>query len=700
MRTVSDSVDSMGLVIQPSLHAMSSGSLLALASKSMTTKKRCKKETSWQATMQKEDNSYRMEDIEKVVDRNIGRHFGSMPAAAIDVVLVDGVTLRQTMVNDRVELLNRGRARADCEYFCRLKKQYMAALSGNEIVLVTDSYEKLHEGLAVAMSAARAKNRRDRKRTPMIHWLKSRQDEINQKSLLGIIDLLVETQLCSCVKQAHLVVEVFFALHRLGQLEASANELAIMKPTLEESLITLYREENMKDEDYEISTFWKRYRLVASMFLDKDLVDKLVAEQHSWSNVTYELSILATGSKLGLELFLRFCPEAVSAHVSSFMKAKAKEFAESNKLVNAVNLAELTQLMVTEACRLSMDKLVATGSNYEFEFMGFSFAIRAHTSLEVARFHDASMVKTLAVHAGRLAQLTIEKEIRGAVQAPASEREWDDAALESYCEARTLMDSLMKKAEFTSASKVAEFMESKRSLWFRSDPTFVLEVAYMKTMAGKQGGEFLVEQATKMLPDGSKIVDVGKVLLQMRTLAGSMAWIFAGPSAKNVVNSIIDILGNMERGEGPVGAQFPKGTAMEQVSERLAFFCHAEVEHTKSLAEKKTIFGLEALIVRIESIKTDMAAGSLKELGPVTICQLFRWLLPSDKAAELDKISREAYEKVVLAAAPTDVDKAKGGNAMEHMVAAHKSMASGKAIKKAADAVATKIPKANKAKHA
>ena len=106
------------------------------------------------------------------------------------------------------------------------------------------------------------------------------------------------------------------------------------------------------------------------------------------------------------------------------------------------------------------------------------------------------------------------------------------------------------------------------------------------------------------------------------------------------------------------------------------------------------------MIVRIESIKTDMAAGSLKELGPVTICQLFRWLLPSDKATELDKISREAYEKVVLAAAPTDVDKAKGGNAMEHMVAAHKSMASGKAIKKAADAVATKIPNAKKAKNA
>lgn len=63
MRTVSDSVDSMGLVTQPSLHAMSSGSLLALASKSMTTKKRCKKETSWQATMQKEENSFRMEDI-------------------------------------------------------------------------------------------------------------------------------------------------------------------------------------------------------------------------------------------------------------------------------------------------------------------------------------------------------------------------------------------------------------------------------------------------------------------------------------------------------------------------------------------------------------------------------------------------------------------------------------------------------------
>ena len=59
------------------------------------------------------ERSDAIDDIHKVVERNIIRYYGkTVPAGAIVVVTVEGLTLRERMVQDRIALLKNGGYRA------------------------------------------------------------------------------------------------------------------------------------------------------------------------------------------------------------------------------------------------------------------------------------------------------------------------------------------------------------------------------------------------------------------------------------------------------------------------------------------------------------------------------------------------------------------------------------------------------------
>ena len=93
--------------------------------------------------------------IDRIIERNIVRFFGrAIPAAAIDVVRVDGKTMREQMRLDRLELLRSGRMRADPIYFGQLKKTYIAALTGHAVVALLNPEETVPPGLVTAVESA------------------------------------------------------------------------------------------------------------------------------------------------------------------------------------------------------------------------------------------------------------------------------------------------------------------------------------------------------------------------------------------------------------------------------------------------------------------------------------------------------------------------------------------------------------------
>ena len=145
--------------------------------------------------------SSKLDDIKKVVERNIQRMFaGVVQNRVVDSVSINGKTMRDTMIEDRQQLLREGRRRAPPEYFGNIKKQFVAALLGTPVVPAVAPNEVAPPGLDTSIAACRAIQRRHRKQEPLMHWLSCRQLPLSQASVVKLVDLLLETHYARCVQ--------------------------------------------------------------------------------------------------------------------------------------------------------------------------------------------------------------------------------------------------------------------------------------------------------------------------------------------------------------------------------------------------------------------------------------------------------------------------------------------------------------------
>ena len=184
-------------------------SLLSIAKEEMASTRRVKHEKDQKSREMREENSSKAEDIKRVVDRNISRMFAdSVPAAVVDVVEVNGMNMRTKMIADRTQLLKSGRRRAEPSYFGEIKKQYLAALTGQQLVKAIEPDEDIPAGLAEGIAAARHTQRRYRKLGPLTHWLETRHAHMPQSGAVMVVDLLVETHVTKDPRQLHIITFV------------------------------------------------------------------------------------------------------------------------------------------------------------------------------------------------------------------------------------------------------------------------------------------------------------------------------------------------------------------------------------------------------------------------------------------------------------------------------------------------------------
>lgn len=245
---------------------------------------------------------------------------------------------------------------------------------------------------------------------------------------------------------------------------------------------------------------------------------------------------------------------------------------------------------------------------------------------------------------------------------PQPKMTFDPELLDQYQLARTSMDTELSKASLPTPSAWHEFLTAKRSLWWMRDPTFSLEIAFIQDLAGPLGGEMLVAQALDCLPGATPhALNLASVAESLRALEASKAWLFSNPQSRGIVGALLAIVVAMERGEGPAASQFPRGSKMEAAGERLALFCRGE--KSSPSAAPMVLYGAAAARLNLAKVQKSIADATLCDLTAVTNCQVFRWLLSVEEAANFDMLSEKAYDIVLRRTsgdAPPDHSEAMG----------------------------------------
>jgi hypothetical protein len=606
-----------------------------------------------------------------------------VPAAALDVVLdEEGYTMRGRMYKDREALLEAGKKRADPIYFMEIKRKYMQLLTGVTAVSVHTASEPVPDALAHALTQARGKYRRGRKRDPIVHYLWSCREELNQASVIDIVNFIIESQQVNCLQQAMLVNEMFRHFIRLEMMTKFKAELAPSMPVLEEALRTIFAHESRQDL-YDFSTFWEKYHDTAGCFVKEELVKQVLAETSDIAKCLGPLSALATGSALGADLFLPSCPFVVGAHVNTCMRAKAEELEEAD-VIDAALVNDTVVKMVAMAERLQFDTLVGA-YDVTYKFMGVEFEHKTHTAIEQARLHVASVIRTIAVSRGELEPLQVVSEIHPIQVIKDSTNKIEEAVLASYRPAQAAIAAEMRRATYMTAASLVTHMESLRSVWWSRDPTMVLEIGLLKALAGPAGATKLMDKALALLPQGSVDISYGKVRSELLALETTKAWLFASAPARGRVMAIMDIISAMERGEGPYKSQFPPNNDMDRASRLLANFITYQPA-ASSTGVAVTLFGLAALKKHLVDLQQFVTDKTIADLSLATKCQTFAWLLTEPEQKHLDNLAEESYKAVVGKAAAVPADAV--GGAMDVMVAAAHSAKVDKEKKKSFKAVA------------
>ena len=142
---------------------------------------------------------------------------------------------------------------------------------------------------------------------------------------------------------------------------------------------------------------------------------------------------------------------------------------------------------MTEAARLNYDKLLRGSVVTNVAFMGHTLAVRASSCIEHARLSVHAAVKTSAVANGQMEPLKIIDEIASLPRSEAN-LSFEEGVLDSYVSVYTAMEAAMDSKIFTTPEEISSFMESSKWCWLVQDPTFALEIDFIRQMAGGMGG--------------------------------------------------------------------------------------------------------------------------------------------------------------------------------------------------------------------
>ena len=196
---------------------------------------------------------------------------------------------------------------------------------------------------------------------------------------------------------------------------------------------------------------------------------------------------------------------------------------------------------------------MAEAEKFRVKYMETEVNILAATSNELANHHVSAMVKTVAVFRKDINMLNIERQIVGEFNPKRTMKaRVDSACCSKYTDCRTRMDGLMDKAVFTRPEDVRRFMQSKRAVWCKDDKTFELDIDYCDKLCGELGGGYLLDQAVAELPtpEDVKPKTYASVLESIRKITSTTAWTFAAKGPKGQITALIEMLSNMQAGEG------------------------------------------------------------------------------------------------------------------------------------------------------
>lgn len=577
--------------------------------------------------------------LDDAVSKAIADNFGTFTDAEIDLTLVRGKSLRETIMDAKMRQRNGEDLAIGKTFYQRLREEFgQASDVGRQMTVKNDAEEEDTNLRSCLMTMLR----HNRDTTHIVQWMLN-NGLATQKNFVALCRGFLMIAPAQSIGNATLILEFLRYCSRVNSLNAYPTEMRLMKQHFDLALQKSHS--HMKSQGQPLSVWWSSVRDFVGCILPVADVDTLLSCKSSWSDVKDALDRVVAAADVGAKMFSS-ARRQLQEDISSKMLQDA---------VDALRVKNLTVDVVNEATDDIKEKLKEKGVDavasfprreIEFQYRGVKLKTQVHSLMDEWQVRKEAMIREVAVRSGLLDPLWCESEL--APPAPALTAQVAPALLIEVRRMRKSAQDYLPTLASQTSERIQEVLQRRASVLVQLDRYCRIECLFFAKHIGPGAEARMHESILQCLPVLPDERTMGACLQALQTLGEGKLYAFCGSGLQAAFSTVKNFLTILNEGRMPPWHQATESDFFKKVKSAFANFLQHERECTDGrkillhgALAAKGLFGEFSVVAAGENGAARLRYDELSRLTR------YKWLLTNEQAMKVDE-----WVNVTLAQAP------------------------------------------------
>lgn len=343
----------------------------------------------------------RRRDTDEAVQKSIRDTFPKFDHLRTDVVLHEGVTLRERLTNDKRRSKD-GSLSMGATYYRNLRQWYDPQDGVLSKLQVNVSTEPVRPTVMAALVAFKA---RPAERGPLTEWLRT-SSAGSQRELVGVFKAILELRAGISKQQCNLIIDCMRWVTRNNIHASFPSECAAMKAHWDDALTQAFA--NLKKEGLSGKMFWELYSPVVHLVTPPEPIGRLMQATGRWLDHQVDIEMVIASSMVGKRMFMFAHALIVKDRVTEIMAA-ASVLLEGLPMLDKAAVAEQRSVALARVNALAGLDLLPSRRDIVISYRGIPTSLQVFTIGEEFELRCSAVVKARGVQAGLLVPLRFEQ---------------------------------------------------------------------------------------------------------------------------------------------------------------------------------------------------------------------------------------------------------------------------------------------------
>jgi hypothetical protein len=482
---------------------------------------------------------------------------------------------------------------------------------------VIDKDLPVSDELVAALSAATTMNTNARTIEPMVSLLQ--RFRFNQKEFVRVCNAFCSNSSLGKDSLDKLLIELMKNVARGGQRDDLKTDIQLMAPYFDDALVKHYSK--LRSAGVSNATWLQQHKSLCEFVMDASDLQAVLHCAGNWAAVAAALGRLCSTSRLGQSVFRIALTMVSSGKFEQEIEGLLDELMQESSVTPAAVEKFKQKALILEGTYKSAG-FASTKRELQISFLGSQVPVVVSDLGAETQFRCAARLKTVALQQQGLDKLPYEDVIfPGKAEAKITIHE---SVLADMQACRKIAKELCSSSNVSSFGDMRAILQGKADQLVSLDRTFVLELQYISMSAEGVLQNAVQDQMLLTLPTATKAVTFAQSSHALAQLKGSDAVKLSNAATKAQLDTVEEVIANLQRGLAPQQSFGANGGFFEKVALLLPNFQRVAVSSASDEMPSELV-GAAALQHKFSAFQSRYAKDSTSiSLGELETFQAFK----------------------------------------------------------------------------